>query len=288
MSAETTSARRTRALLWLLAVGVAAFLILPLLIVLPVSFSSQPSFYFPPRGWSTRWYQNFVTDDQWRSSALNSLWIAFLAAGLATVAGALAAIGMRRVRRGYVLALMGAAVMVPMIVPEIVLSVGLYDVMLRLGLVGHTVAFVLSHAVLGLPFVVISVTVSLSGLDENLLDAASTLGARPATSWWTVAVPLIRPGLLSGFLLAYVTSLDNLVFSLFMKSPTMSTLPVQMFGAMTRDTDPTIAAASTVILGLTILIGIVAIVARKRMTRGIGGSADGSLAKGMGMTNGTA
>lgn len=238
----------------LLLVGFSAlvglFLIGPTLIVVPLSFTSEQSFRFPPTGWSTRWYENFFSDPSWYESALLSLRIALVVAILASILGTMAAIALVNARgswkgpaRGLMLA--------PMIVPGVITAIGTYYVFLRLGLTQNFWGFVLAHTVLALPFVTIAVTSSLSGLDRSLVIAAWSLGANRWAAFRQITLPIIAPGVLTGTLFAFLTSFDEAMVSLFLVGPFARTLPIQIYQSITAELDPTIAAASTMLLAST-------------------------------------
>ncbi|MER7498751.1 ABC transporter permease [Nonomuraea pusilla] len=239
-----------RALMWALCAVVGAWLVVPVLVVIPLSFTGKPSLKFPPDSWSTRWYANFFGDTAWMSALWTSLQVALLVTVVATALGTAAALGLTRARvRG-----LGAAqgtMLAPMIVPGVVLAIGTYSVFLKLQLVGSLAGFVMAHTVLALPFVVIPITASLRGFDRRLESAAASLGAGAWTTFRTVTLPLVAPGVASGALFAFVTSFDEVVVSLFIQSPYLQTLPVKMYASVTRETDPTIAAAASMIIVLT-------------------------------------
>lgn len=157
----------------------------------------------------------------------------------------------------------------PMVVPGIVVAIGIYAVFLKLGLVGTVIGFVLAHTVLALPFTVIAITAGFAGFDDRLELAALSLGASRLKTFLTVTLPNIVPGIVSGALFAFVTSFDEVVLSLFIKSPYLNTLPVLMYASVTRDTDPTLAAAATVILVFTtvLVIGALVLTGRKNRAR---------------------
>ncbi|MDQ3899323.1 MAG: ABC transporter permease [Actinomycetota bacterium] len=237
-------------LLGLFCALVALWLIAPSLIVIPLSFTDAPSFRFPPRGWSTQWYANFFSDPSWTGSLLASVRVGALVAILATCCGTAAAVALSRSRfRGQ--QGMRALLLAPMITPAIVLAVGVYAVFLRAGLLGTTIGFVFAHTVLAIPFVVIPVTASLQGFDRRLELASAICGASRWGTFRQVTLPLVAPGVVSGALFAFVTSFDEVVLALFIQSPYLQTLPVRMFSSVTRDTDPTMAAAATMILLFT-------------------------------------
>jgi putative spermidine/putrescine transport system permease protein len=228
-------------------------LLAPTLVVIPMSFSGGLTFEFPPKSWSWRWYGEFFGSDAWMSSLVTSLKIGLLVAVIATVVGVAAAMGLDRSRffgRGSLRAL----VMAPMIMPGIVVAVALYAVFLRWQFNSTVIEFVLAHTVLALPFVVTSVSTSLVGYDRTLEIASASLGAPPLTTFWRITVPLLAPGVLSGFVFAFVTSFDEVVIALFLQTPDTRTLPVQMYNSITLEIDPTIAAASSLIIVVTTII----------------------------------
>jgi len=245
---------------------VAVWLVAPSLIVIPLSFTDRPSFNFPPSGWSTTWYANFFSDPSWISALEASIRVGLLVTLVATVCGTAAAVALSRTRfvgdQGV-----RALLLSPMIVPVIVVSIGTYAIYLRLNLLGTTTGFVLAHSVLALPFVIIPVSASLQGFDRRLEDAAAICGANRWTTFRTVVLPLVAPGVMSGALFAFATSFDEVVVSLFIQSPYLQTLPVRMYSSVTRDTDPTIAAAATLILALTTVLTILASIYMVRRNR---------------------
>jgi len=232
---------------------VALILVLPTLIVIPVSFSNKSSFVFPD-GWSLRWYETFFTDRGWMAASWNSVQIGLLSALLATVAGTAAAIGLTRWSRRKTSSTLSSILLSPMVVPGIVMAIGIYMLFSQIGLLGTVHGFVIAHAMLGIPFVVVAVTASLSGLDVQLEKAAASMGATPFGVFRQITLPLIVPGVASGALFAFVSSFDEVIVSLFIKSPFLETLPVRMYSSVTDDSNPTIAAAGTLVLLFTTLI----------------------------------
>lgn len=256
-AARRPKRRVGRGLLWVFSALVAFWLVAPALVVIPLSFTDKQSLAFPPTGWSTRWYENFFSDPTWAASLWSSIQVGLLTTVVATIVGTAAALGLGRLGpRGQTIA--RGALMAPMIVPVIVVAVGTYAIFLRLRLLGTLPGFVAAHTVLALPFVIIPVSASLAGLDRRLQDAAAICGANRWAVLRQITLPLVAPGILSGALFAFVTSFDEVVLSLFIQSPYLRTLPVQMYGSITRDTDPTIAAAATMILVITTSLIVVA------------------------------
>ncbi len=247
--------RLPRVLLGLACLLVAIWLVAPTLVIIPMSFAQKKSLVFPPDGFSLQWYANFFSNPQWFGSLVVSLQIAAVVAVLATVLGTMAALGIERMR-SRAGGLIRALLITPMIVPGVVLAIGIYAVYLDIRLVGTWTGYILAHTLLALPFVVIAVGANLAVFDERLETAAASLGASRLTTFFTITLPLILPGILSGMLFAFVTSFDEVIVSLFINSPALRTLPVQIFSSMTRDADPTVAAVGTLIfLGTTLVIG---------------------------------
>lgn len=259
--------KTTHRLLAGFAILVAFWLVAPTVIVIPISFTDKASLVFPVTGWSFRWYENFFTDPTWINSLVSSLRVAIVVALIATAIGTAAAVGLHR--RGAIpsnTAIRGV-LMAPMIVPGIVLAVGVYAVFLRIGLTGTFLGFVLAHTVMAVPFVVVAVGASLASFDTTMLAASASLGANPWTTFRRVTLPSIAPGVISGFLFAFIASFDEVILALFIQSPYLRTLPIKMFTSVTRDTDPTVAAASTIILGLTTFMILAALLLANRNRR---------------------
>jgi putative spermidine/putrescine transport system permease protein len=237
---------------------VAVLLVLPTVIIIPISFSGLRSFVFPPETWSFRWYIALVEDPTWMIALQRSLLIGVLSAIVATICGTAAALGLARWRRRRTVGVVRALLFSPVVIPGIVLAIGIYAAFNVLGLLGTIQGFVFAHAALGIPFVVISVTASLVGVDPQIESAAASLGA---TRWGVmrrITLPLIFPGVLAGALFAFVTSFDEILVSLFIKSPFLQTFPIKLYQSVNQDNDPTVAAASTVVLVLTTAIIIIA------------------------------
>ena len=241
----------TKFILGVGAVIVAVWLIAPMFIVFPISFSADASFQFPPREWSTRWYDSFFSNSQWIQSLGNSALIGLLSALVATTIGTLAALAINRSESKFA-NWAQTLMLTPMIVPPIIAGAGIYTFFLNTGLVGTLFGFVMVHVCLAIPLVVIAVNASLSGYDKSLELAAASLGANRFKTFFDVTVPLIAPGVAAGAVFAFVTSFDEVIVSQFMVSPSLQTLPMMMYNSVTRTTDPTIAAAAALILAVII------------------------------------
>ncbi|GAA0895722.1 ABC transporter permease [Pseudonocardia zijingensis] len=232
---------------------IGAWLVVPTLVAVPVGFSGTRAFVLPPQGWSLQWYENLFTDRRWWDATRNSLVIALLTTVVATVTGTFTALALDRSEfpgKGVVVALLFS----PAIVPVILLAIGLFYLFLRLRLAGTIGGLVLAHSVIGMPIVVRTVTASLGERDRRIEQAAAGLGAGPVAVFRDVTLPLVAPGVFAGAVFAFLGSFDEVVLSVFLTSPQTQTLPVLMFNAVTREVDPTIAAASTVVLVFTTLL----------------------------------
>jgi len=269
LSPYPTTAERIRSgALLLFCVLVVIFLIAPILVPIPLSFNSGSFFTFPLAGLSFRWYEAVLFTERWRNAIFNSLLIAAGATALATVLGTMASIGLSDPRfpaRRIVVPLLIS----PLIVPVVVTAVGTYLFYARVGLANTYAGIILAHTILASPFVVVTVSASLTGFEKSLMRAASNLGARPLTGFFRVMLPLILPGVLSGAAFAFVTSFDEVVVAQFLANANQRTLPLQMFTGLREQLSPAITAAATLMMSLSILLLVVANLlaqrSRKRM-----------------------
>ena len=230
-----------------LAVLTLLYLILPVLAIVPLSFSSSTFLVYPIPSWSIRWYEHLVTSDAWRMAAKNSFIVAPSATVLATVLGTLAALGLAKANfRGK--AIVMAVLISPMIVPVIVVGVGMYLFFAPLGLANTYIGLIMAHAALGVPFVVTTVGATLQGFDGNLVKASLSLGANPTRTFFRITLPVIAPGVISGALFAFATSFDEVVVTLFLAGANQTTLPRQMFTGIRENITPTIAALATILI----------------------------------------
>jgi putative spermidine/putrescine transport system permease protein len=250
-------------------VGVVALLMTaPTLVVIPLSFTNQRSFRFPIEGWSLQWYRRFFAEDRWVGALTTSLGLALTVAVIATVVGTFAVLALGRgPLRQHVGDGFRAFLMLPIVVPGIVVAVGLLGSYLRWGLSGTFRGLVLAHVLLSIPFVMIPVTTALRSIDPTVERAAAVLGAGPRQRFLQVQLPLLAPGVVTGFVFAFVTSLDEVVIAFFLQAPGLRTLPVQMYSSVTVETDPTIAVASSMVLILSTLIILVPRLAAARRER---------------------
>jgi ABC-type spermidine/putrescine transport system permease subunit II len=242
------------------------FLILPIFIILPISFSSAKYLQFPPKGFSLQWYQEYFSDRVWISATLLSLRVATITMLAATVLGTMASLALVRGKfRGK--ALLHGFLLSPMIIPVIIISIAIYLFFAKLRLIGTSLGLVLAHTVLALPFVVVNVSATLKGFDETLERAAMSLGANRFTAFMKVTLPLIRPGVISGALFAFITSFDEVVIAIFISGAEAVTLPKQMWDGIRISINPTIAAVSSLLICFSIALMLALELLRSRMAR---------------------
>jgi putative spermidine/putrescine transport system permease protein len=260
------------------------FLITPILVVIPLSFNAENFFTFTPKmlsfdpeGYSLKHYRDFFNDNEWQRSFKNSLIIAPIATVISVTLGTLAAIGLSQSHVPFRRSIM-AILISPMIVPLIISATGMFFFYSKIGnfmensigldknLVGY-IKVILAHAVLGIPFVIITVTATLVGFDRSLTRAAANMGANPVTTFFRVQMPLILPGVISGGLFAFITSFDEVVVVLFVGSASQKTLPWQMFTGLREQISPTILAVATILVGISILLLTTVELLRRRSER---------------------
>jgi len=252
---------------------VLLFLIMPVLVIIPLSFNAEPYFSFTsgmlsldPEAYSFRWYADIINNKQWMHSAKNSLIIAFFATVIATSLGTIAALGLSRPEMPYRGVIMGLLIS-PMIVPLIISAAGMYFFYSSVGLTQSYIGIILAHAALGTPFVVITVTATLTGFDQSLIRAANNLGASGSYTFFNVTMPLILPGMISGGLFAFITSFDEVVAVLFLSGFEQRTIPRQMWAGIREQISPTILAVATILVFLSIALLVTIELLRRRSDR---------------------
>jgi len=245
---------------------VLVFLMLPILVIAPLSFNSDSFLLYPMSGFSLRWYDEFLTSPAWRQALMNSCIVSPFATLLAMALGTPAAVGLTRMDFPGK-ALLTAVLISPMVVPVVIVGVATYLVFAPIGLTGSYLGLIMVHAALGVPFVVTTVSATLQGFDFNLVRAAASLGANPLTTFFKVTLPLVAPGVISGGLFAFGTSFDEVVVTLFLAGPEQTTLPRQMFSGIRENISPTIAAVATILTVLSTLMLITLEWLRRRSER---------------------
>jgi putative spermidine/putrescine transport system permease protein len=253
LATETQITHGRRLWLYALVALILLFLILPSLLVIPLSFSDSRYLAFPPPGWSTRWYEVYFNTIEWREATVLSFTAAILTMVISTVCGTLAAYGMHASRSRFT-QIAYATFMLPLIIPGILIAIGIFLLYAQLGLNNTLTGIVLAHSVMAIPLVVITVASSLKSFDMNQEMVARSLGASRPWAFLSVTLPQIRIAVISGALLAFITSLDEVVISLFIAGGDKATLTRRMFNALRDEIDPTIAAISTLLILLSVVL----------------------------------
>ena len=249
------------------------FLIAPILVIIPLSFNAEPYFTFTEgmmaldkEAYSVRWYKDIATNPQWIFSAKNSIFVASFSTLIATVLGTLAALGLSQSHMPYRPLVMGVLIS-PMIVPLIISAAGMFFFYSKIGLSQTMPGLILAHAVLGTPFVVITVTATLAGFDHSLTKAAQSLGSGTSRTFFKIQMPLILPGVVSGALFAFITSFDEVVVVFFLAGFEQRTIPRQMWAGIREQISPTILAVATILVCVSILLLTTVELLRRRNER---------------------
>lgn len=234
-------------------ISVMLFSILPIAIMFMMSFSSSEFVRFPPPSFSLKWYAAYFSSTDWIEVTLRSIWIGFVVSLGAVLIGVPASIGVNHLGTRAANAAM-AIVIMPIVLPPVVVAVAMYMYFAEIGLVGTQAGIIIGHLVLATPFVILTTLASLRRLDAELVKAALSLGATRKRVFFMVILPLIRPGIISGAFFAFLTSFDELMIALFIGNPETRTLPRRMWEGIHAEFDPTIAAASTLVVVVTVLL----------------------------------
>jgi putative spermidine/putrescine transport system permease protein len=236
---------------------VVLFLLAPIVFIGLLSFGASPWLIFPPPGWTLQWYQEMWADPGWLAATWQSTKVALIVMALSVTLGFLASLALVRGKfRGR--ETLRAFFITPMVLPVVVFAVALYALCLKLGLNGTLVGFVIGHLVIALPFAIITLCNALEGYDFALEEAALICGASPWQVKWRVTLPALRLSLFAAAVFSFLVSWDEVVVSIFMATPGTETLPVRIWSALRQDLSPVIAAVSTVLIGITLLLMLLA------------------------------
>ena len=247
----------------ILATLVALFLLLPIVIVVPMSFSTAISFEFPPPGYSLGYYAKYFTSEEWLEPTLNSVVIALGATVLTMLLVVPAAFGYVRYRfRGK--AFVNLLMMAPLVVPHVVSALAYYGFLGRARLTGTHLGVIVAHGVLAVPVAFLVITATLKGFDRNLERAAMSSGAGPLRTFFHVTLPVLRPGMLVGALFAFLSSFNEAVVVIFIGGRQATTLPKKMYESIRLESDPVIAVVSTLLVSLVVFGVLVSVVLRRR------------------------
>jgi putative spermidine/putrescine transport system permease protein len=242
--------------------AVLLFLCLPILIVVPMSFSSAKSLQFPPPDFSLRWYEAFFSDSRWLDAGINSLVLAALSSGLALVLGSMAAYALvrgrfpgRRLIEGNFIA--------PMVIPPIITAVAVFIFFAKTRILGSFFGLVVAHTILAVPYVVLLMSVAIQSFDIRIEQVALTLGASKGQMLWRVVAPNLVPSALAAWIFAFIVSFDEVVVTQFVGGLHF-TIPKKMFNELTLQINPTITAIATILIAFSILtIAVVALLMQR-------------------------
>jgi putative spermidine/putrescine transport system permease protein len=250
-------------LLWVITVAVLAYFIAPILIVIPLSFSSAQYLTFPPPGFSLRWYEAYAGNDAWIDATLFSVRVGLVAAVIALLLGLLATVALVRfnVRGRKAIFIL---LILPIVVPEIITAIAIYFVFARVQFTGSLLSIAIAQSILALPYVVLVVSPALRNLDPQFEQAARSLGAGPLRTFRHVVFPLLRPSIIAAALFGFLASFDNLLIALFLSGPGAITLPIKMWQGLRLEINPLIAAVSTLEIVLSMVILLAASQVRRR------------------------
>jgi putative spermidine/putrescine transport system permease protein len=258
-----TLERRHRIILGISVAAVLLFLMLPVLIIFPLSFGDSSSLRFPPPGWSLRWYEVFFDSARWLAATRFSFQIAILTVLIAVPIGVAASYGLMnsRIAQGrYVYMLL----MTPMIVPIIIIGIGVFFICSYFGLIGSVSALVMAHVLLAIPYVLLTVGAGLRSFDRNQEMAARSLGVTRLRAFLTVTLPQIKTSVVVACIFTFLSSLDEVVVALFIARGETTTLTREMFLSIREQIEPTIAAVSSLLVSATVLLAAVAYAVQKR------------------------
>jgi putative spermidine/putrescine transport system permease protein len=252
-----------RIVLGIFSALVLLYLVAPVLIVIPMSFSAAKYLSFPPPGLSLQWYENFFARSDWTSATIQSIRVAFMVMVLSTVLGVAASLAL--VRASFPgKEIVNLIIVSPLVVPAIMVAIAIYGLYVQLRLVQTFWGLVLAHTVLAIPYVIVNVSATLRGFDIRLEQAAQSLGANGWQTFRHVTLPLISPGIFAGAVFAFIASFDELIVALFIAGARGRTLPMRMFEGLRMEIDPTIAAVSSMLITFSVLVLASAELVRRR------------------------
>jgi putative spermidine/putrescine transport system permease protein len=234
------------------------YMVLPIVLMFPLSMEPGQMLRFPPQGFSLHWYSDYFADGAWLASTLVSLKVALGATAIATVFGTLAATGLSRTSPAFRATAL-AILMSPIVLPTLLLAVAIYGMFATLHLVGTVTGLMAAHAVLTMPFVVLNVSTALSTVPRAFEEAASSLGANPVNTFLYVTLPLASRGIAAGAVLAFLVSFDDVVIVLFLSGVDATTLPKRMLDGVFYEMTPMLAAVSSLLIAVNIVLILVAL-----------------------------
>ncbi|MDF2962435.1 MAG: spermidine/putrescine transporter ATP-binding protein [Paenibacillus sp.] len=231
---------------------VVLFVISPLLVIIPTSLTSVKYLSFPPVGFSFMWYAKIFDRPEFVDSFVFSLQLAALTAVISTLIGTVAGLALHKYKfRGS--GTINGLLLSPLTVPALIIGIAALLFFTRIGLAGTFLGLLLAHVLISIPYVVRLVLTGLSSFDYTLERAAYIMGAKPVNVFWDITLPLLKPAIMSGMIFAFLTSFDNVTVSLFLVSPSTTTLPLAIFSYMQETLDPLVASISSVVILLSLV-----------------------------------
>ena len=255
-----------KALLYVFVALALFFLMLPNFMVFPFSISPTSLMEFPPRGFSLQWYEKYFTQPGWLDATWTSFYVAIMTMIISVMIGSLAAYGLVRGRFPGK-RVINAFILLPIIIPTLLTAVAIFKLYSDLRLTGTILGFVIGHCILAIPFVITIMAATLRGIDPDIENAARNLGAGRLKTVWYVTFPLARQGMLSSALFALLVSFDELLIAIFISSPTVNTLPKKLWEGIRLEIDPSLAAVSSILVLVSIVILGLAGLAKMRMDK---------------------
>jgi len=252
---KRTSPRRI--IFVLLCAAVLLYLVLPILIVVPMSFSSARFLTFPPPSLSLRWYREYIGNPAWMQATLVTLTVAVCTVVIATPLGVSAAYAISQSKL-RIMRIIHAALLLPMMVPIIITAVGIFFVYAKVGLIATMSGLVLANVMLGLPYVIISVVAGLQSFDTTQEMVARSLGMNRLRSFFAVTLPQIKASVIAGAIFAFISAMDETIVAIFISGGQYQPLTKRMFTALRDEIDPTIAAISTLMTATSFMLVLIA------------------------------
>jgi putative spermidine/putrescine transport system permease protein len=243
----------TRILLYSVVGLILLYLMIPVLIIVPMSFSGTRFLTFPPPSLSLRWYEAYVSSVAWMQATKVSLILAFLTAIISTIFGTAAAYALHNARSPFVRSLQ-VVLLLPLVTPIVIIAVGVFFVYMKIGLIATMSGLVLANVMLGIPYVITAVLVGLRKFDPTQEMVARSLGMNRFRSFFAVTLPQIKPSVISGMLFAFISALDETIVALFISGGDNQTLTKRMFTALRDEIDPTIASISSLLTAVSFIL----------------------------------
>jgi ABC-type spermidine/putrescine transport system permease subunit II len=253
-----------RAVAALFLFAVVAYLVAPIFIAASTSFTAESFIKFPPDGFSLQWYESYLSDPRWRAAIVNTVIVGLICSVLATLVGTVTAYGISRIKHRAWRDAVFVLFMTPLVIPYMALAMSLYPIYATMGLIGTRAGVAIAQAVVAIPYVVLAVTSTIRRKDQSLEQAARTLGASPVKAFLHVVLPLLRPGIAGGAVLAFIISFDDVVMPIFLGGISAGTIPKAMLDSLYGVSDPTVMAVAASINAVGLVLLLLALLASRK------------------------